>query len=106
MKDSPIENDKEDDNEKDRTRFKNDHDSLEEEEKPYEGPMMTKKEILKRRVRNTQGYDDSLKYRKVPEEGWVPAVYHDSIRLDLINKARLNGEYGLFVLISCAVIRY
>lgn len=35
----------------------------------------------------------------IPNGGWVKAVYHESIRLDLINKSKLNGEYGMFFLV-------
>lgn len=79
------------DNGQDRTKFTTNFDS---QEKPFEGPMMTKKVILKLYRGNTKGWAQTLMYKI--DGNWVPAVYHESIRLDLINKAKLHGEYGLF----------
>lgn len=86
------------DNGQDRAKFKPTPDSV-EKEKHFEGPMMTKKVILKKNMGNTYGWDETLIYKNA-HGGWVEAVYHESIRLDLINKAKLNGEYGLFFLLS------
>lgn len=99
MTDSPVaENENEHDNGKDRI---NDNDSrcleLEEGEKPFERPMMTKKVISSQSRGKTENYDETLRWQD-SDGAWVPAVYHESIRLDLIHKASLKGKYGMFVL--------
>lgn len=90
MIDPPIsENENEHDNGEDRAD--NNH-----WEQPFERPMMTKKVISSQNRGTTKNYDETLQFQ---DDGvWVPAVYHESIRLDLIHKASLKGKYGLFVL--------
>lgn len=58
---------------------------------------MTKKVISSQSRGKTEKYDETLRF-KDSDGAWVPAVYHESIRLDLIHKASLKGKYGLFVL--------
>lgn len=99
MTDLSNSNSEDEDNGQDGDRFNTNPDNLEKEEKPFEGPMMTKKGILQRARGATTGWDQDLRYRE-SKGNWVPAVYHESIRLDLINKAELTGKYGLFYLIS------
>lgn len=88
------ENGNEHDNEKVRTTD-NDARNLEEGKKPFERPMMTKKVISSQSRGKTEKYDESLRCQD-SDGAWVPAVYHESIRLDLIYKASLKGKYGLF----------
>ena len=58
--------------------------------------MMTKKVISSQSRGKTKEYDEALQFKN-SDGAWVPAVYHESIRLDLIHQARLKGKYGLFV---------
>lgn len=90
------ENENEHDNGKDRTN-NNDSHCLEGGEQPFERPMMTKKVISSHSRGKTKEYDETLQFQN-SDGAWVPAVYHESIRLDLIHKASLKGKYGLFVL--------
>lgn len=97
MTDPPIsENENEHSNGKDRTND-NDSSDLEGGEQPFERPMMTKKVISSQSRGKTKNYDETLQCQN-PDGVWVPAVYHESIRLDLIHQASLKGKYGLFVL--------
>lgn len=85
-----------------RTKFNQAIDKIEVQEeggeKPFNGPMMTKKLILRLDTctgKNIYGWDQTLIYQ-TPNGKWVQAVYHEIIRLDLITKSKLNGEYGQF----------
>lgn len=64
--------------------------------------MMTRKVILSQSRGKTNNWDETLQYED-SDGAWVPAVYHETIRLELIHKASLKGKYGLSILIPARV---
>lgn len=76
------------------------------EQQPFEGPTMSRSVIASESKGKgiTRGYDEKLQYKNEKSDGaWVPAVYHETIRLDLIHKASLKGEYSLYTLAPARV---